>query len=95
MTWTSNIDKNIRNQMDYININKRFKNSVKNVKAYPGADLFTDHNLLMASLSLRLKKCVRGQRVHRLELQRLSEKCGIKSAGAERLEHKINKYMRN
>lgn len=45
----------MRFQIDYILINQRFKNSIKNAKTYPGADLDTDHNLLAAELKTRLK----------------------------------------
>jgi len=36
-TWKDPVD-NIRNQIDYITINKRFRNSITKVKGYPGAD---------------------------------------------------------
>lgn len=56
-TWKSPQDKadNVtRNQVDYIMINKRFKSSLINVKTYPGADVPSDHNLLMARVRIRL-----------------------------------------
>lgn len=53
-TWKNPGDR-IRFQIDYILINQRFKNSIKNPKTYPGADLDTDHNLLAAELKTRLK----------------------------------------
>lgn len=46
----------VRNQIDYIIANKRFKNSVKSAKTYPGADIPTDHNLLLATVKVRLKR---------------------------------------
>ena len=33
-----------RNQIDYIMINARFRNCFQQVKTYPGADIFSDHN---------------------------------------------------
>lgn len=53
-TWKNPGDR-MRFQIDYILINQRFKNSIKNPKTYPGADLDTDHNLLAAELKTRLK----------------------------------------
>lgn len=50
-TWKSPKDgKNnlIRNQINYILINRTYRNSVKLVKTYPGADVNTDHILLVA-----------------------------------------------
>lgn len=58
-TWKSPADSEeniIRNQIDYITINQRFRNMVKAVKTYPGADVPSDHNLLLANLCIKLKK---------------------------------------
>lgn len=58
-TWRSPQDSQqhcVRNQIDYIMISKRFKNSIKAAKTYPGADVPSDHNLLVANISTRLKK---------------------------------------
>ena len=53
-TWKSPGDV-CRNQIDYIMINDRFKNSVKNVKTHPGADIDSDHNPVVMNLKLKLK----------------------------------------
>ena len=45
-TWRSPGDI-ARNQIDFILIKKRYRNSVKDVKTYPGADVNSDHNLLI------------------------------------------------
>ena len=45
-----------KNQIDYITINKRFRNAVTQVKTYPGADCNTDHNPVVAEVKVRLKK---------------------------------------
>ena len=42
-TWKSPGDIS-RNQIDYIMINQRFKNCVKQARTYPGADINSDHN---------------------------------------------------
>lgn len=57
-TWKSPKDSPnqiIRNQIDYIMINKRFRNSVISVKTYPGADIASDHNPLVGVIKARLK----------------------------------------
>ena len=54
-TWKSPGDL-ARNQIDYILIRKRFRNSVKNCKTYPGADIGSDHNPLVCKISVRLKR---------------------------------------
>ena len=54
-TWKSPGDLH-RNQIDYIMINQRFKNNVKNVKTYPGADVGSDHNPVVMSVKVKLKR---------------------------------------
>ena len=44
-----------RYQLDYILVPQRYRNSVKNAKAYPGADVDSDHNLVVMRFLTRLK----------------------------------------
>jgi hypothetical protein len=44
-----------RYQLDYILVKQRFRNSVKDVQTEPGADIHSDHNLLVAKICTRLK----------------------------------------
>ncbi|XP_055378335.1 craniofacial development protein 2-like [Condylostylus longicornis] len=56
-TWKSPQDTTgniVRNQIDFILINKRFSTSVKSVSTYPGADVPSDHNLLLAKFKIKL-----------------------------------------
>ena len=48
-TWQSPADRN-GYQIDYILVKQRFKNSIRDVKTLPGADIVSDHNLLVAEL---------------------------------------------
>ena len=45
--------------MDYILVKHRFRNSVKDVQTLPGADIDSDHNLLVVKVRTRLKKIIR------------------------------------
>ena len=45
-----------KNQIDYILIKKRWLRCVTNSRAYPGPDCGTDHNLVGATIRLRIKK---------------------------------------
>ena len=54
-TWKSPGDVH-RNQIDFIMIRKRFRNSLKQCSTYPGADIDSDHNPVIAKLKFRLKK---------------------------------------
>ena len=49
------------NQIDYLLINKRFRNSVRQVKTMPGADLGAgfDHVPVMAELEVKVKEVKR------------------------------------
>ena len=47
--------------MDYILVKHQFRNSVKDVQTLPGADIDSDHNLLVAKVRTRLKKIMRFQ----------------------------------
>jgi len=53
-------------------VKHRFRNSVKDVKTLPGADIDSDHNLLVAKLRTRLKKIIRFQKSRpRWDLEKL------------------------
>ena len=54
-TWISP-DGKTRNKIDYIMINTRFRNSVKQTKTYPGADIGSDHNPVVATVKINLKR---------------------------------------
>jgi len=54
-TWTSP-DGNTRNQIDYISIAQRWKTSLMICRTYPGGNCDTDHQLLVATLKVRLAK---------------------------------------
>ncbi|XP_055387190.1 craniofacial development protein 2-like [Condylostylus longicornis] len=52
-TWKSpqdNAGNIVRNQIDFIFVNKRFATSIMKVSTYPGADVPSDHNLLQANV---------------------------------------------
>ena len=51
---------------------KRFRNSVKDVQTLPGADIDSDHKLLVAKIHTRLKKMIRCQKSRpRWDLEKL------------------------
>ena len=45
-----------RFQIDYILVKQRFRNQTKDCKSYPGADIDSDHNLVMMKCHLKFKK---------------------------------------
>ena len=54
-TWTSP-DGITKNQIDHITINKKWRNSLQDVRVYRGADVHSDHSLLVGTLKLKLRK---------------------------------------
>jgi len=60
-TWTMPGDTG-RYQINYIITKCRYWNRVTNSKAYPGADIDSDHNLVAANLRIKLKKVLKAKR---------------------------------
>ncbi|XP_026467799.1 craniofacial development protein 2-like [Ctenocephalides felis] len=61
-----------RYQIDYIIVKNRFRNSVKDVKTFPGADIDSDHNLLTVDIETKLKNIRKmGKRRQRWNLENL------------------------
>jgi len=55
--WTWEAPNGIdHNQIDYIMISRKWRGSIRNSRAYPSADVGSDHQLVMANLKLKLKR---------------------------------------
>ncbi|VDP00793.1 unnamed protein product [Schistosoma margrebowiei] len=54
-TWTSP-DHSTQNQIDHICINKTFRRTKEDVRTKRGADIASDHHLLVAKMKSKLKK---------------------------------------
>ena len=65
-TWTSP-DGQHRNQTDYILCSQRWRSCIQSAKTRPGADCGLDHELLIAKLSLKLKKVGKTSRPFRYD----------------------------
>ena len=46
----------IKNQIDFVTINHRFRKAVQNAKTYPGADCNSDHNPVVCNMKVRLRR---------------------------------------
>jgi len=58
--------------LDYILVKHLFRNSLKEVQTLHGADIDSDHNLLVAKVRTRLKKIIRFQKSRpRWDLEKL------------------------
>ncbi|VDO86857.1 unnamed protein product [Schistosoma mattheei] len=59
-TWISP-DHTTENQIDHICINKKFRRTMEDVRTRRGADITSDHHLVVANLKLKLKNWTTGQ----------------------------------
>ena len=59
-TWRSP-DQRTVSQIDHVIINQKWRRSLQDVKANRGADIGSDHVLVVASVSLKLRKTKRGE----------------------------------
>ena len=71
-TWKSPND-TVRNQVDFIMIKNRFKNSFKDIKTYPGADIDSDHNPVVSKVEIKLKKIRRFNNIEKLDVSKLRD----------------------
>ena len=72
-TWKIPGDRH-RKQLDYILTRTRYRNSVNNSLSYPGADIGSDHNLVIMTVDdIRLKKIKGRKKKRKLNLQKLKE----------------------
>ena len=75
-TWTSP-DGNTINQTDYLCIHERWKTSVVNTKTLPGADCGSDHELLMTSMRLKIKKTKSAEQPIRYDMIHIQEQFNV------------------
>jgi hypothetical protein len=71
-TWESPGYK-VHNQIDYIIISRKWRSSITNARAYPSADIGSDHQLLIANLKLKLKRYKVTQPMKRFDIAKLKD----------------------
>ena len=69
-TWPSP-DGESRNQIDYILCSQRWRSFIQSAKTRPGTDCGSDHELLIAQFSLKLKKVGKTTRPFRYDLNQI------------------------
>ena len=73
ITWMSP-DRTTKKQIDHVIINRRWRSSLQDVRAYRGADVASDHIIVLAVVSLKLRRSKgRQARQQRLDSGRLNE----------------------
>ena len=72
-------DQRTVSQIDHVIINQKWRRSLQDVKANRGADIGTDHVLVVASVSLKLRKTKRGE-----ERQQRFDTAKLKNSNTEK-----------
>ncbi|XP_063602919.1 uncharacterized protein LOC134778914 [Penaeus indicus] len=60
-----------RLQLDYILVTQRYRTSVKNSCSFPGADVDSDHNLVLMKVRLKLKKMDKAKPILKWDREKL------------------------
>ena len=74
-----------RYQLDYILVRQRYGNSVNNSRSYPGADIDSDHNLVMVNVRIRLKKLQKVTRVKKWRMEGIEDKAAAFQKETQRI----------
>lgn len=75
-TWKS-ADKNTNNEIDYICINRKWRSSMKDVRACRGADNGSDHHLVRATIKIKLKRLSKNKQFRPYAVNKLKDKSTI------------------
>jgi len=86
-TWRSK-DGKTRNMIDMILIRRKWATSVQQCRTLQGADIDSDHSLVMANIKIKLKKEHKAQFRKRRDIARLSDE-GIRNAYRVALEQHL------
>ena len=92
-TWRSP-DGKTKNMIDLILINKKWITSVQQCRSFQGADVNSDHSLVIANIKIKLKRKYKAQSQKRRDVSRLAEE-EIKNAYVGALEAKLRAIDKN
>ena len=88
-TWKSPGD-GVRNQIDYITINKRFRNSILQVKGYSGADGSSHHVPIVATLRMKLTMLIQKKVGDKMETQLFRTDDKYREQYQQRIANQLN-----
>ncbi|KAK3709747.1 hypothetical protein RRG08_028783 [Elysia crispata] len=89
-TWVSP-DGGTENQIDHICISRKFRRSLQDVRVFRGADIGSDHHLVIATFQLKLKRYSRNPTTKRLIFQDYKHKDWISQESLNRLSERREK----
>ena len=85
-TWESP-DGVTNNQIDYVIVSKKWRSSVTNCRAFPGADVGSDHQLVIVNFRLKLKRRVTPRNKGKFDVSKLKN---LDTVAAYRDEFRAN-----
>ena len=88
-TWKSPGD-GVKNQIGYIAINKRFRDSILQVKGYPSADNGSDHVPIVTTLRMKLRMLKQKKAGDKLENQLLITDDKYREQFQEKIANQLN-----
>ena len=77
-TWTSSAGTRPRAQLDHVLINRWWRRSLLDCRTYRGADVGSDHELVVAKLRLKLASANRPKVTRRLDVAKLKDESYLK-----------------
>lgn len=83
-----------RMQLDYILVRQRYRNSVKDSRSLPGADIDSDHNLVACKVKVRLKKIKGGKLRKRWNLDKLINDSQVSKLFREGVDRELENKIR-
>jgi len=87
-TWTSSTASKIRAQLDHIIINQRWKRSLQDCRTYRGADIGSDHELLVGTIRMKLARPKKGGESSRVAVHKLSD-ANTRRSYVEEIENQL------
>src|SRR5688572_14581423 len=81
-------DGETKNQTDFVLVDKRFRNGVKNSKVMPAAQCESDHNLVIATIKTRIQNLKKSKKTVKLNINSL-KKADIRHTFRSRLDKQI------
>ena len=85
-----------RNQIDYITVNRRYRNTVRDIRTHPEADCNNDHHMLVRNIKVKLQRL----RQHKftspkLDIKSLEKEKEVKGKFYKEVEAKVETINEN
>ena len=77
-TWTSSAGTRPRAQLDHVLLNGWWRRSLLDCRTYRGADIGSDHEIVVAKLRLKLSSANRPKATRRLDVEKLRDESYLK-----------------